>query len=160
MKGVALEMAATPEKADVRAVVAVLVDVAKVTNEIELSKWQEMDEEGMAYFFAGARANLVRETEQTHPGHLYAFLPPVLDEKARLGLSREALLARKVRIHFRAAIYRPLLPDTESPDSPRNSFLSWARKVLGAFKREDPIEALADAWAMGMRPKDPTETTQ
>lgn len=139
---------------DLRELLASFVDVVQVTNEIELAKWQDMDADQMRYFCAGARVNLVLKAEERYPGHLYSFTEPRVDEQARLGLSRDSLLARKIRVAFHAFVFAPVAVQQLAAPEDRAGFLKWAWTALRTFRRDDPMEALADAWATGFRPKE------
>lgn len=139
--------------ADLREVIARFVAVEEVINDVDEEKWREADEEAMSYLVAGARVNLIRMLEAKYPGCMYLFADPRVDDKAQVRIGTDRLMSRKIRMRFHAFIFSPEpIGAVQDPES-KAGFTTWAWRVLQAFHREDPIESLADAWAMGMRPK-------
>ena len=143
----------------IREFFGVLADILQVTNEIPYDKYLSMTEEEAEYFNAGARVNLVRKAMKKHPGALYSFTDPRPESEPHMGLNEAKELVQKIRIHYHAFVFEALVPDEEAVKDTRVAFTQWAWRVLKAFKRADPMEALADAWVMGLRPKEPDPKT-
>lgn len=161
MKGVVLEMArpAPKLKRTLDPVIAVHKDVMFGERKFDLATWSAMTDEERAWIIAGMRNALVFEVDERYPSHIISFPQPRPEVSTGLELV-EGVLSKAVTVKVHAFVFAPVDAADEQVKEARAGFLTWMWKAINTFARKGPEDALADAWAMGFRPREPERDSE
>lgn len=135
-------------------VIAQHIDVLFGERRLDLSTWSTMTDDERAWIIAGMRNSLVYQVDEKYPGHIISFPQPRPEVSTGLELV-DGVIARAVTVRVHAFVFAPVEAADEQIAEVRASFLQWMWKVINTFSRKEPEQAMADAWAMGFRPKEP-----
>lgn len=135
-------------------VIACHVDILTGEKRLDLSTWSTLSEEERGWVVSGMRTALIQRVDEQYPGHLVSFTQPRTDTGEALELV-EGVLCKACTVKVHAFVFALVNAADEPVKEARPAFLVWMYKALNTFTNRAPEDALADAWAMGFRPKEP-----